>query len=111
MNKPLATQRKIPTRDEALKLFEKYNKTPFLRKHALAVESVMRHYAQKYGEDVEKWGVVGLLHDIDYDMYPDEHCKKVVEILEEEGISREIIRAIVSHGYEICSDVEPVHFM
>lgn len=101
----------IPTREEAVKLFKEYNETPALYKHALAVEAVMRHYARLLGEDVEKWGVVGLLHDLDYEKYPEQHCKKTEEILEERNVSPEIIRAVLSHAYGMCSDVEPVHPM
>ncbi len=96
------------TRDEAYKLLLKYNESPALIHHARAVESVMRRFARMFGEDEEKWGVIGLLHDIDYEKYPDEHCKKAVEILEGEGVAPEYIHAIVSHGYGLCSDVEPV---
>ena len=102
---------KIPTRDEALALYKTYNESDSLTKHALAVEGVMRHYAEKYGEDVEKWGVVGLLHDLDYEQFPDQHCTKSAEILRENGIDEEIIHAVVSHGYGICSDVAPEHIM
>ena len=102
---------KIPTRDEALVLYKTYNESDSLTKHALAVEGVMRHYAEKYGEDVEKWGVVGLLHDLDYEQFPEQHCTKSAEILRENGIDEEIIHAVVSHGYGICSDVAPEHIM
>jgi len=102
---------KIPTRDEALALYKEYNESDSLTKHALAVEGVMRHYAAKYGEDVEKWGVVGLLHDLDYEKFPDQHCAKSAEILRENDIDEEIIHAVVSHGYGICSDVAPEHIM
>jgi len=102
---------KIPTRDEALALYKTYNESDSLTKHALAVEGVMRHYAEKYGEDVEKWGVVGLLHDLDYEQFPEQHCTKSAEILRENDIDEEIIHAVVSHGYGICSDVVPEHIM
>ncbi|MCL2852278.1 MAG: HDIG domain-containing protein [Defluviitaleaceae bacterium] len=102
---------KIPTREEAFELLKSYNESEALIKHALAVEGVMRHYAQKYGEDVEKWGVIGLLHDLDYEKFPDQHCRKVVEILRENEIDEEVIRAVASHGYGICSDVKPEHIM
>jgi len=98
-------------RDEAYAILTEYTKSDALVKHALAVEGVMRHFAALYGEDAEKWGVVGLLHDVDYEMYPDEHCKKAVEILRGKGVDEEIIRAVVSHGYGLCSDVEPQHRM
>ena len=102
---------KIPSREEAYQLLTHYTKSESLIKHALSVEGVMRHYAKKLNEDVEYWGVVGLMHDLDYEQYPDQHCKKVVEILEENGIDEGIIKSIVSHGYGICSDVEPDHIM
>ncbi|AEF17934.1 MULTISPECIES: HDIG domain-containing metalloprotein [Thermoanaerobacterium] len=98
-------------RDEAYKLLKDYNKSESLITHALAVEAVMRHFAELFGEDEEKWGIVGLLHDLDYEMYPNEHCKKVREILKERGWPEEYIHAIESHGWKLCSDVEPVHKM
>lgn len=100
-----------PTREQAYALLIKYNTSQALIHHALAVEAVMRHYAAKFGEDVEKWGVIGLLHDLDYQLYPEQHCQKVVELLKEEGVDDEYIRSIQSHGYGICSDVEPVEKM
>ena len=100
-----------PTREEALKLFKEYNESEGLLKHAMAVEATMVHFAKKFGEDEEKWGVIGLLHDLDYEKYPDEHCVKVVEILEGENYPSDYIRAIASHGYGICSDVEPLEQM
>lgn len=96
-----------PTREQAWKIFRKYNDDDALIKHALSVEGVMRHFANIFNEDVEKWGAVGLLHDIDYQKYPLQHCKKAKEILEENDIDDEYIRAVVSHGYGICSDVKP----
>jgi len=102
---------KIPTRDEALAIYNKHNSNEALLKHALNVEGVMRYFARKYGEDEEYWGVVGLLHDLDYENYPEEHCKKVVELLEADNISPDIIRSVVSHGYELCADVKPEHKM
>lgn len=102
---------KIPTRDEALEILKEYNDSEALINHGKAVEGVMRHYAAKLGEDVEYWGVVGLLHDLDYEKFPDQHCVKVVEILTQKGIDEKIIRAIASHGYEICADVKPEHIM
>lgn len=98
---------KTLTRDEALALLKEYNESDALVKHGLAVEGVMRHFAQKYGEDEEKWGIVGLLHDLDYEKYPDQHCVKVQEIMQERDIDPEIIRAVASHGYGICVDIEP----
>lgn len=96
-----------PTREDALKLLHDYNETESLRKHAYAVEGVMRYIARKHGEDEEKWGVIGLVHDLDYERYPDQHCAKTREILEKENWPEEYVRAVVSHGWGICSDVEP----
>ncbi len=97
----------IPTRDDAWELFRKYNQSESLTKHALAVEGVMRYMARKYNEDEEKWGVVGLVHDLDYEKYPDQHCKKTEEILRENEWPEEYIRAVMSHGYGIVTDTEP----
>jgi len=98
---------KIPTRDEALKLLHEYNKSDSLHKHAYAVEGVMRYFARKNQENEDKWGIIGLIHDLDYEKYPDQHCTKTKEILEEHGWPEDYIRAVVSHGWGICSDVEP----
>ena len=98
---------KIPTRDEAFQLFKTYNSSESLTRHALAVEGVMRYFAEKYGEDVEMWGIIGLVHDIDYEKYPDEHCQKCREIFLEHNWPESYIRAVVSHGWGICSDVKP----
>ena len=97
----------VPTREEAYSLLTKYNKSDSLIKHALAVEGVMRYIARKKGEDEEKWGIVGLIHDLDYEQFPELHCQKTGEILGENGWPEEYIRAVVSHGWGICSDVEP----
>jgi putative nucleotidyltransferase with HDIG domain len=97
----------IPTREEAFDLFKKYNKTESLIKHALAVEGVMRYMARKRNADEEKWGVIGLIHDLDYEQFPDQHCKKTEEILRANDWPEEYIRAVVSHGWGICSDVKP----
>lgn len=102
---------KVPTREEAFVLFKKYNKSESLTKHALAVEGVMRYMARKYGEDEEKWGIVGLVHDLDYEQFPEQHCKKTKEILEHEGWPEEYIRAVLSHGWGIVTDVEPKSLM
>jgi putative nucleotidyltransferase with HDIG domain len=105
-------ERHIPTRAEAFELLKEYNKTDSLIKHALAVEAVMLHFAEYFNEvDKEKWRVIGLAHDLDYEMYPEEHCKKVTEILEERGWPDDYIRAIVSHGWKLCTDVEPIERM
>jgi putative nucleotidyltransferase with HDIG domain len=96
-----------PTREEALALLRQYNKNESLIKHAMAVEGVMRYIARKRGEDEEKWGVIGLIHDLDYEQFPDQHCKKTEEILKENDWPEEYIHAVVSHGWGICSDVKP----
>jgi putative nucleotidyltransferase with HDIG domain len=98
---------KNPTRDEAVKLFLQYNKTESLYKHALSVEAVMRYMARKYGEDEDKWGVIGLIHDLDYEMYPEQHCQMTEKILRENNWPEEYIRAVISHGYGIVTDIEP----
>lgn len=98
---------KVPTREEAFGLLKEYNKSEGLIKHALAVEGVMRYIARKRGEDEEKWGVIGLIHDLDYEKYPDQHCRKTEEILQAYGWPQEYIRAVISHGWGICVDVEP----
>ncbi len=98
---------KIPTRNEALKLLHEYNQSDSLRKHAYAVEGVMRYFARKNQEDEDKWGIIGLIHDLDYEKYPDQHCTKTKEILEEHGWPEDYIRAVVSHGWGICSEVKP----
>ena len=98
---------KIPTREEALDLLKKYNKTDSLIKHALAVEGVMRYFARQRGKDEEKWGTIGLVHDLDYEQFPDQHCKKTEEILRENNWPQEYIRAVISHGWGICTDVKP----
>jgi len=99
---------KVPDRNHALELFRKYNSSDSLYKHALAVEGVMRYMARKSGEDEEKWGVIGLIHDLDYEMYPDQHCKMTEKILKEEGWPEEYIRAVMSHAWGFCTDTEPV---
>lgn len=96
-----------PSREEAYELLMKYTEADHLIKHALAVEAVMGHFAEIYGEDVEKWKVIGLIHDLDFDKYPDQHCDMTKEILEEEGWPEDYIRAVLSHGYGIRTDVEP----
>jgi putative nucleotidyltransferase with HDIG domain len=99
---------KTPTRDTAFALFKNYNKSESLLKHALSVESVMRFMAKKYGEDEEKWGIIGLIHDLDYEMYPDQHCKMTEKILKENEWPEEYIRAVLSHGWGLATDVKPV---
>ncbi|MDP4223674.1 MAG: HD domain-containing protein [Bacteroidota bacterium] len=98
----------IPTREQALALFMKYNKSESLLKHAYSVEGVMRYMARKAGEDEEKWGIIGLIHDLDYEMYPDQHCKMTEIILRENSWPEEYIRAVLSHGWGLASDVEPL---
>ena len=96
-----------PTREEALVLLKQYNKNESLIKHAMAVEGVMRYIARKRDEDEEKWGIIGLIHDLDYEQFPDQHCKKTEEILKENDWPEEYIRAVVSHGWGICTDFKP----
>jgi predicted hydrolase (HD superfamily) len=100
-----------PTREQAFELLKRYNKSDSLIKHALSVEGVMRHFAKLNNEDPDKWGIVGLLHDVDYEMYPDEHCVKAKEILGAEDYPEEYIHAVQSHGWGLCIDVEPIHKM
>lgn len=100
-----------PDRNQAYQLLIQYNTSEHLIRHALAVEAVMRFFAQKYGHDPEKWGIIGLIHDLDYDRYPDQHCIKTKEILAEEGWPEDWICSVVSHGWGICSEVEPEHFI
>ncbi|MDO4273369.1 MAG: HD domain-containing protein [Eubacteriales bacterium] len=95
------------TREEALSLLKKYNQEPFHIQHSLTVEGVMRWYAKENGEDEEFWGIAGLLHDVDFEKYPEEHCKKAPELLGEVNASPELVHAVCSHAYGICSDVEP----
>ena len=110
---------KTITRDEAFTLLKKYNKDPFHIQHALTVEAVMKWYANElgYGEDAEYWGIVGLLHDIDFELYPEEHCLKAPEMLRKAGVGEDVIHSVVSHGYGItvgCGatiDVVPEHEM
>jgi putative nucleotidyltransferase with HDIG domain len=97
----------VPTRKEAFELLKEYNQDESLIKHALTVEAVMSYFAKKFGEDQEKWGIIGLIHDLDYEKFPDQHCKKTEEILKEHNWPDDYIRAILSHGWGICTDVEP----
>jgi putative nucleotidyltransferase with HDIG domain len=100
-----------PTREEALMLLREFNTNESLIKHAIAVEGVLRYFARKFGEDEEKWGIIGLIHDLDYEKYPEEHCHKTEQILRERSWPEEYIRAAVSHGWGICTDVEPISRM
>ena len=97
----------VPTYEEALALLKEFNQSESLLKHACAVEGVMRYLAQQRGEDEEKWGIIGLVHDLDYERFPEQHCHKTKEILEERGWAEEYIRAVISHGWGICNDVTP----
>jgi putative nucleotidyltransferase with HDIG domain len=101
----------VPTREQAYALLTEFNQNESLIKHALAVEGAMRHMAAKLGHDVEAWGVIGLIHDLDYERHPDQHCRMTETILRERGWSDEAIHAVVSHGWGICTDVEPEHEM
>lgn len=101
------------TREDAMALLRKYNQEPFHIQHALTVEGVMHWYANElgYGDDAEFWAMAGLLHDVDFEKYPEEHCLKAPELLAEIHASDELIHAVCSHGYGLCSDVEPEHEM
>lgn len=101
------------TREEALALLKKYNKESFHIQHALTVEGVMRWFAGElgYGAEADYWANAGLLHDIDFELYPEQHCQKAPELLREGGVSEDMVRSVCSHGYGLCSDVEPEHEM
>ncbi len=101
------------SRQEALELLKKYNKEPFHIQHGLTVEGVMRYFARENGYEAEEeyWGITGLLHDIDFELYPEQHCVKAPELLREAGVSEEMIYSVCSHGYGLCSDQEPRHLM
>ena len=103
----------LNTRDEALALLRQYNKEPFHLLHALTVEGVMAWYAGElgYGDQADFWSMAGLLHDIDFEQWPDQHCRKAPELLREAGADEALIHAVVCHGFGLCSDVEPVHVM
>lgn len=102
----------MPSREQAYALLCKYNKNEALVRHGMCVEGAMRHFAALHAdEDVEKWGIVGLLHDLDYEMYPEEHCVKTQELLRAEGVDEEIVRACASHGWGVCCDIEPASEM
>lgn len=98
-------------REKAMSVLKHYNKSEALIRHGIAVESVMRYFAAEAGEDVEYWGTVGLLHDVDYEMYPDEHCKKAPELLKKAGYDDAFIHAVISHGHGIVVDAEPTLYM
>ena len=97
----------VPTREDAFTLLKKYNKKQGLIRHALCVEAVMGHFARRFNEDEEKWRVIGLVHDLDYEMFPEEHCHKCVELFKEHHWPEDYIRAVISHGFGICTDVKP----
>ena len=101
------------TRDEALTLLKEYNKDPFHIKHARTVEGVMRYFAEKlgYSDEADFWGIVGLLHDLDFDQYPEQHCIKEQEIMRERGLDERLIHATASHGYGLTVDIKPEHEM
>lgn len=101
------------TREEAFALLKKYNKEAFHIQHALTVEGVLRWYAKElgYGDEEEYWGITGLLHDIDFELYPEQHCQKAPELLKDGGVGEDMIYSICSHGYGICCDLEPKHEM
>ena len=101
------------TRDQAWELLTEYNKDAFHLRHALTVEGAMRYYAQElgYGDEVDFWGLVGLLHDLDFEQYPTEHCVKTQEIMRERGLDERLIHAVASHGYGLCVDIKPEHQM
>ncbi len=101
------------SREEAFELLRKYNKDPFHIRHAVTVEEVMKWFSRELGyeEEMEYWGIVGLLHDIDFEMYPEEHCVKAPELLREGGVGEDVIHSVVSHGYGIMVDISPVHEM
>ena len=101
------------TREEALSLLKKYNQEPFHIQHALTVEGVMRWFAKElgYGEEADYWAITGLLHDIDFELYPEQHCRKAPELLRKGGASEDMIHSVCSHGYGLCSEIEPVHEM
>ena len=103
----------MPTRDQAIALLKKYNKEPFHIKHGETVEAVMRYFAEKlrYENEADFWAMAGLLHDVDFEMWPEEHCVKAVELLAEIDASEELIHAVISHGYGICTEVKPEHEM
>ncbi len=101
------------TREQALELLKTYNQEPFHILHGLTVEGVMRWYARElgYGGEEDFWGITGLLHDVDFEQYPEQHCQKAPELLREAGVGEDMIHAVCSHGYGLCSDVEPEHLM
>ena len=104
-------EERIPSRDEAFQLLQQYTGSDSLIRHGLAVEGVMRYFARQRGGDEEQWGIVGLVHDLDYDRFPEQHCVKTEQILREQQWPESYIRAVISHGWGICTDVEPLSDM
>ena len=102
---------KTPSREEAYELFLTHNKQESLLKHALAVEAALRHFAVMYGEDPDKWGIIGLCHDLDYEEYPDQHCVMTEKMLREADWPEDWVRGVLAHGWKLCTDVEPVSQM
>jgi len=100
-----------PNRENAMELLKKYNKSESLIKHAVAVEGVMKYFAAEFNEDVDKWGVIGLIHDLDYEQFPEQHCKMTEKILKENNWPKEYIYSVISHGWGICTEAEPIHIM
>ena len=98
-------------REKAFELLLKYNKEKYHIRHAITVEEVMKWYAQELGYDISFWGIIGLLHDLDFEIYPEEHCVKAAEILKMENYSEDVIHAVCSHGYDVCADIKPEHEM
>ena len=98
-------------REESYEILKKYNKDEFHIRHALTVEGVMRYFAKELNEDIEYWGNIGLLHDVDFELYPEEHCKKCIELLKDNNVDESIIHSICSHGYGLCTDIKPEHIM
>lgn len=101
----------IPNRNQTIELLKKYNESDSLIKHALAVEGVMKYFAEYFNEDVEKWGNIGLIHDLDYEQHPDQHCIKTEKILRENNWPEEYIYSVISHGWGICTEAEPKSIM
>ena len=101
----------IPTREQAFTLLKKYNQSESHLKHAMAVEGVMRYMARKAGEDEDKWGIIGLIHDLDWEMYPDQHCRMTEKILAENDWPADYVRAVMSHGWGLVTEVEPVSLL
>jgi len=99
------------TKDKAWETVQKYNKDKFHLQHALTVAAVMRNFAEAAGEDADYWEIIGMLHDVDFELYPEEHCKKAPEMLAEAGASEDVIHAVCSHGYGLCTDIKPESYM